>query len=102
MEFLGVRCESQCPIGFYGDDCKHQCNCKNNSSCDPHSGDCICERGWKGADCNQPCPNGFYGQGCKEKCPDIVYGNKTCDHVTGDYVCRPGYIGLTCEVSLKL
>ncbi len=60
--FTGIRCSSQCPAGYYGEQCDHQCNCKNNSSCDPNSGDCICARGWTGADCSKPCPKGYYGK----------------------------------------
>lgn len=93
----GVNCETQCPPGLYGEHCEKECLCLNNSSCDPNSGKCICNRGWTGDTCGDPCSEGFYGLGCKEKCPDVVYGNKSCDHVTGEYVCRPGYIGLTCE-----
>jgi multiple epidermal growth factor-like domains protein 10/11 len=95
--FSGVRCETKCQPGMYGVDCKLQCNCLNNSSCDPESGDCVCSRGWTGPDCSLPCPDSYYGQGCKEKCIKVSYGNQTCDHVTGTYVCRPGYIGLGCQ-----
>lgn len=95
--FTGVRCSSKCPVGYYGEQCDNQCNCKNNSSCDPITGDCVCERGWMGIDCSKPCPKGYYGNSCREKCPDNMMSNKTCDHVTGEYKCRPGYIGLTCQ-----
>lgn len=94
--FKGVRCETHCPLGKYGPDCNLECNCKNNSSCDPETGVCVCSRGWQGEDCSKPCNQGYYGLGCKEVCPEML-GNKTCDHVTGEYICRPGYIGLTCE-----
>lgn len=33
IKWTGVKCESVCPLGFWGKDCHHQCNCKNNSSC---------------------------------------------------------------------
>lgn len=95
--FIGVNCETQCPPGLYGENCDKECLCLNNSSCDPKTGKCICNRGWTGDTCGDPCPDGYYGHGCKEKCPNVVYGNKSCNHVTGEYVCRPGYIGLTCE-----
>lgn len=64
-------CETQCPLGKYGPTCEQDCLCKNNSSCDPESGACICSRGWQGEDCNIPCDKGFYGLGCKQICPEM-------------------------------
>lgn len=72
--FLGVKCETRCPNGKYGDECQETCNCKNNSSCDPTTGECICARGWEGENCDQPCKSGYYGYGCKEMCPDNPSG----------------------------
>lgn len=93
----GINCGSQCPAGRYGESCENECRCLNNSSCDPHTGQCRCSRGWTGADCAKPCAAGTFGLGCKQKCAASLDANSTCDHVTGQYVCRPGYIGLTCE-----
>lgn len=73
----GVRCETKCEEGSYGENCSEICNCKNNSSCDPQTGTCACARGWEGPDCSQPCKAGFYGIGCKEKCP-VVSGKMFC------------------------
>ncbi|CAH1716292.1 unnamed protein product [Chironomus riparius] len=101
IKYAGVKCESTCPLGYYGQECQHQCNCKNNSSCDPVSGECFCDRGWMGRTCDEKCPNGYFGQNCKERCPDNMPPKTTCDHVTGDYKCRPGYIGLTCDHACK-
>lgn len=118
---IGVKCETKCPPGKFGPTCNQECNCKNNSSCDPESGKCFCARGWQGEDCSEPCDKGFYGLGCQQICPELLLGmllnfylkyyeiyyycflyiyfkgNKTCDHITGDYVCPDGYIGITCE-----
>lgn len=70
----GIRCETKCPKGLYGNDCHSQCECMNNSSCDPETGTCICARGWEGVDCSQPCKEGWYGMRCKEKCPKKIQG----------------------------
>lgn len=70
----GIRCETKCPEGLYGNDCHSQCECMNNSSCDPETGTCICARGWEGVDCSQPCKEGWYGMRCKEKCPKKIQG----------------------------
>lgn len=101
IKYSGVKCESQCPLGYYGRECHHQCNCKNNSSCDPDTGECICDRGWIGKTCEQKCPNGYFGLNCREKCPDNMSPKSTCDHVTGETKCRPGFVGLTCEHPCK-
>lgn len=66
----GVHCETNCPTGYYGENCDQVCRCLNNSSCDPDTGRCICSAGWTGADCSEPCPHGFFGVGCRERCPD--------------------------------
>lgn len=75
-EYIGIKCETQCPPGHYGENCHEQCNCKNNSSCDANTGVCVCSRGWEGPDCNQPCKEGYYGVGCKEKCPEKTQGKE--------------------------
>lgn len=71
---IGVKCETDCPYGFYGDDCTTKCDCSDHGSCDKKIGTCNCERGWQGAFCNQPCNTGYYGQQCKEKCPNTGFG----------------------------
>ncbi|XP_037889944.1 protein draper isoform X4 [Glossina fuscipes] len=87
----------KCDHSYGGPACDIICRCKNNSSCDPDTGHCICSPGWSGEDCSKPCDEGSYGMGCKEKCPVIIHGNKSCHHITGEIICRDGYIGLTCE-----
>ncbi|KAI9585727.1 protein draper-like [Glossina fuscipes] len=86
-----------CDQHYVGPVCDIICKCKNNSSCDPQTGRCICLPGWTGEDCSQPCEEGTYGMGCKDKCPNVVHSNKSCHHITGEIVCRDGYIGLACE-----
>lgn len=43
--FLGVKCETKCAPGLYGDDCQSECKCYNNSSCNAQTGKCICNKG---------------------------------------------------------
>lgn len=93
---LGVQCETRCPAGKYGEDCMKDCNCKNNSSCDAITGNCICSRGWQGDDCSKPCDNGYFGYDCKEVCPKNPTETTTCDHITGKLICQPGFYGPTC------
>lgn len=80
--FTGVSCESHCPRGFYGESCSKECDCKNNGSCNPQTGKCICERGWHGADCNTPCRPDKYGVNCNQDCPACVHGK---NYLHGDY-----------------
>lgn len=42
-----------CERGTYGPSCENRCECKNNSSCDPKTGVCTCERGWTGVNCDE-------------------------------------------------
>lgn len=74
----GVNCETNCPSGYYGENCDQVCRCLNNSSCDAETGSCICAPGWTGDDCATPCPEGFYGLECKEPCPDSLHGKQLC------------------------
>ena len=67
--FSGVSCMSECPRGYFGADCSKKCDCRNNGSCDPTTGKCICSRGWNGADCNTPCRPGKHGVNCNQDCP---------------------------------
>ncbi|XP_038223185.1 protein draper [Zerene cesonia] len=99
---LGVRCETQCPPGLYGEGCASACACANNSSCEAASGRCVCAAGWRGAACDLPCEPGRYGAACAQLCPKHVNGNTTCDPVTGKSVCPSGYTGVTCEYPCPL
>ncbi|EPB72410.1 hypothetical protein ANCCEY_08512 [Ancylostoma ceylanicum] len=58
--WMGDKCERGCPKGFYGPMCSKKCDLCNgiswadsNAACDPITGACKCERGYKGPDCKQ-------------------------------------------------
>jgi len=68
--FSGVRCETLCPRGTYGEDCQNECDCHNDSSCDQKTAKCTCTRGWEGPKCDLPCKPNKYGFGCREECPE--------------------------------
>lgn len=70
LSTAGVRCETLCPRGNYGEECQHECDCSNDSSCNQENANCTCSRGWTGSKCNTPCKPGKYGFGCKEECPE--------------------------------
>uniref|UniRef100_A0A2K6M3B5 Laminin subunit gamma-1 n=1 Tax=Rhinopithecus bieti TaxID=61621 RepID=A0A2K6M3B5_RHIBE len=109
----GFYCD-RCKDGFFGnplapnpaDKCK-ACNCnpygtvKQQSSCNPVTGQCECLPHVTGRDCGA-CDPGFYnlqsGQGC-ERCDCHALGstNGQCDIRTGQCECQPGITGQHCE-----
>ena len=68
FNFAGVKCETECSEGFYGENCDVACDCSNESSCDRKTGTCNCARGWTDKKCDAACSNGFYGLRCNETC----------------------------------
>ena len=68
MCIAGVKCNSICSPGRYGEGCNSQCYC-DHGSCDPRTGHCLCSRGFTGAKCDIPCSPGFYGVNCRQACP---------------------------------
>lgn len=74
-------CEEICPNGTYGDNCSFKCNCTYNTMCDPESGKCSCEPGWKGQQCNIPCEESYFGINCENKCE--CGENEDCNLVDG-------------------
>ncbi|KAF4018641.1 hypothetical protein G4228_010087 [Cervus hanglu yarkandensis] len=109
----GFYCD-RCKDGFFGnplapnpaDKCK-ACDCnpygtvKQQSSCNPVTGQCECLPRVTGRDCGA-CDPGFYnlqsGQGC-ERCDCHALGstNGQCDIHSGQCECQPGITGQHCE-----
>ncbi|KAK2503340.1 hypothetical protein MC885_013915, partial [Smutsia gigantea] len=109
----GFYCD-RCKDGFFGnplapnpeDKCK-ACNCnpygtvKQQSSCNPVTGQCECLPHVTGRDCGV-CDPGFYnlqsGQGCQRcDCHALGSTNGQCDIHTGQCECQPGITGQRCE-----
>ncbi|XP_066491892.1 scavenger receptor class F member 1 [Tiliqua scincoides] len=77
----GDRCEMPCPPGLFGNGCRFSCPDCINGSCDPVSGECVCQAGYWGISCNKTCPEGFHGPNCSEPCQ--CQGD-LCHPLTGD------------------
>lgn len=64
------RCQEECPVGSYGPQCAHKCDCQNGAKCYHINGACLCNEGFKGPSCQDRfCPAGLYGLGCDKYCP---------------------------------
>ena len=46
---------AECPVGMYGDDCRHVCQCNDVSACNKVTGECSAE-----------CPAGYMGEACEQ------------------------------------
>ncbi|XP_044849515.1 scavenger receptor class F member 1 [Mauremys mutica] len=81
----GPSCEASCPAGTFGDGCQFTCPDCVNGSCDPVSGECICQAGYWGTSCNETCPEGLFGANCSSfcQCP-----RGPCHPHSGDCVLR--------------
>lgn len=102
FQILGTQCllnifwyEIACSVGWYGDNCSHQCagHCKHNIACNHVTGQCDggCIKGWFNENCSQQC----VGQ-CRE---DI-----TCNETTGfcDKGCDAGWSGYKCDKGIVI
>lgn len=85
--WVGPKCQTQCPFGKYGSDCRENCSghCRGNMTCDPFSGFCredcesverkhcasLCMPGWYGKDCSRRCSKNCLNASC-----DVTHG--TC------------------------
>lgn len=100
----------ECSFGSWGQNCKKRCECKNDSSCDPVTGKCICadglpERflnnfffdflGFIGEHCEKPCDEGYFGPKCKSQC-HCQNGGK-CSNIDGICKCLTGFSGKLCN-----
>ncbi|XP_063889709.1 multiple epidermal growth factor-like domains protein 6 [Scylla paramamosain] len=98
LGWTGPFCDQACDPGMYGPDCRMDCACHHNASCDRFSGCCECGPGRYERYCDNSqyghCPAGFYGAYCTSVC-DCRNG-ATCDPKTGQCRCPPGFMGDTC------
>ncbi|KAM4794882.1 scavenger receptor class F member 1 [Rhinophrynus dorsalis] len=84
---MGPRCESTCPSGSYGERCQFLCPTCIHGTCDPATGDCVCDLGYWKYSCNETCPHGFFGSNCSSICEcsggpcSPLYG--TCQWTSG-------------------
>lgn len=52
MTYMYVYAHSECPEGFFGQDCLDECLCQNGAECDFITGMCNCTIGFVGALCD--------------------------------------------------
>lgn len=63
------RCNEECAVGSYGQDCKGVCDCTNGARCYHIDGGCLCEPGFRGPQCSQRmCTDGAFGMHCEQTC----------------------------------
>lgn len=94
--FSGERCQnSGCEGGRWGPNCAEECQCEHGGHCDPVTGDCECNPGYRGSMCESVCPSGRYGASCSSSC-SCGTGHR-CHPVTGDCIpCTTGTWGEHC------
>ena len=64
-----LRCNEECAVGTYGQDCKGVCDCANGARCYNIDGGCLCEPGFSGPQCrDRMCAHGKYGMHCERTC----------------------------------
>lgn len=49
----GTFCSRPCPDGFWGMECRYQCDCDKGATCDPATGVCSCPPGKHGHHCSR-------------------------------------------------
>ncbi|KAK6991252.1 receptor-type tyrosine-protein phosphatase alpha, partial [Biomphalaria glabrata] len=95
-----------CSLGNYGFNCSENCSsqCRNNSGCEPISGECIdgCEDGYISPNCNRICEDDTYGTACSKNCSLFCLtarNGSRCHHISGDCYdgCTEGYMNPSCN-----
>ena len=111
--WAGDSC-SECMFGYWGEECKFDCQCSMNGACDARSGQCECYADdvngfWAGTECNL-CADGWRGDSCATPVGVVqnklsAAGNlivnasarssKTYEHLQGDIIIVNSTLGTT-------
>ncbi|XP_052712676.1 protein draper-like isoform X3 [Crassostrea angulata] len=103
--FGGRNWSTPCIYPYYGEQCKHQCNC-TEELCD-HIIGCFqqqgCSAGFYGVNCTAPCRYPSYGELCQQKCN---CSEEFCDHIKGCLIyqqqgCSAGFYGVNCTAHCR-
>ncbi|KOC62622.1 Platelet endothelial aggregation receptor 1 [Habropoda laboriosa] len=81
--YKGDNCDTACPPGTWGSECKEKCNCAEDVSCNPVNGHCVCPPGLRGQMCNESCPGDYWGPECAFPCDCKNYSSNKCHSETG-------------------
>ncbi|XP_076376748.1 uncharacterized protein LOC143259217 isoform X2 [Megalopta genalis] len=77
--YAGEDCTIVCKPRTWGPECKQECNCGRNVSCNFLDGKCPCPPGSSGPMCNESCPKHRWGPDCAFWCSC----EDRCDPATG-------------------
>ncbi|XP_078330391.1 uncharacterized protein LOC144624460 [Crassostrea virginica] len=101
--FIGPRCDMECAVGLFGNNCSKNCSltCVNPGVCHTVTGHCngSCLAGWEGDMCENECSIGLYGVNCLQNCSMACGIPGHCDRITGycNGGCQLGWTGVKCE-----
>ncbi|XP_027002959.2 scavenger receptor class F member 1 [Tachysurus fulvidraco] len=90
--------DCECTSGWWRPKCDRPCICDlSHSKCDPRTGECLCQPGYKSPICRDLCSPGYYGSGCLERCGHCEEGTP-CSKIDGSCSsCAPGWNGTRCD-----